>query len=154
LNPANSVFSSASSPSIGKYLQVASEIHALIRLNTDIPGPTPSIVGTLTNTGNVVSSTDLITNGHGNSSAEAANGNGTEGQQKKIGNMDVGPFAGLLVGLLILAIVGYLIGDRWVSELLYQSFTDADEYSAAQKEVRRLYATVALLHRQIPRPRS
>lgn len=68
--------------------------------------------------------------------------------------MDVGPFAGLLVGLLILAIVGYLIGDRWVSELLYQSFTDADEYSAAQKEVRRLYATMALLHTQIPRPGS
>ncbi|KAJ9107646.1 hypothetical protein QFC21_001106 [Naganishia friedmannii] len=79
----------------------------------DIPGPTPSIVGTLTDTGNIVSSTGLITNGRGNSSAEAANGSGADGEQKKIGNMGVGPFAGLLVGLLILAIVGYLIGDRW-----------------------------------------
>lgn len=78
-----------------------------------------------------MSSTDLITNGHGNSSAEAANGSGADGQQKKIGSMDVGPFAGLLVGLLILAILGYLIGDRWVSKRFHMLVIIANEVSVA-----------------------
>ncbi|KAJ9093232.1 hypothetical protein QFC19_008438 [Naganishia cerealis] len=81
--------------------------------SVEIPGPTPSIAETLTNMANPVASSGLITNKHVNSSLEAAVGGSADGQTKKVGNMDAGPFAGLLVGILLIAIVAYLIGDKW-----------------------------------------